>query len=64
MNALLDRFYKDVERAVKKNFEEYFLKLSELKCSYFVLIKRQRIKILGMKRKILFRDLQNIMQDI
>ena len=64
MNALLDRFYEDVERAVKKNFEEYFVKLSEFKSSYFVLIKRQRIKILGMKRKILFRDLQNITQDI
>ena len=64
MNALQDRFYEDIERAVKKNFEEYFVKLSELKSSYFALIKHQRVTILGMKRKILSRDLQNITQDI
>ena len=51
MNALQDRFYEDIERAVKKNFEEYFMKLSELQSSYFALIKRQRVTILGMKTK-------------
>ena len=47
MDALLDRFYEDVDFAVKNKFRKYFLKVSELNSSFFLLIKRYRGEILG-----------------
>ena len=40
MDALLDRFFEDIEFSVKNNFKEYILKVLELNLSFFVLIKQ------------------------
>lgn len=51
MNVLLDRLYENIEFTVKKHFKGYIVKVSELKSSFFVLIKRYRGKVLGERRK-------------
>lgn len=40
MDALLDRFYEEIEYAIKNKFREYIINVSELNSSFFVLIKR------------------------
>ena len=64
MNNLLDRFFDDLEYAVKSQFGEYIVKVSEFKFSFFVLIKRRRGKILGLKRKHMFENLKKISKEI
>lgn len=64
MDDLLDRFYEDIEYAVKSKFREYYVKVSQVNSSFFVLIKLRRGKILGEKRKILFDSLERISEEI
>ena len=64
MNVLLDRFYEDLEHEVKVQFKEYYVKVSELNSSFFVLVKRRRGKILGEKKKFLFDSLERISKEI
>lgn len=64
MDALLDRFYEDIENALRNKFREYIIKVSQLNCSFFVLIKRPRGKILGEKRKYLYENLKEITENI
>ena len=64
MDALLDRFYEDIEYFVKNGFKGYIIKVSELNSSFFVLLKRYRGKILGDRQKKLFDDLKAITEDI
>ena len=63
MDALSDRFYEDVDFAVKNKFREYIVKKSELNSS-FVLIKRCRGKILGERQKFLFDNLKEITKNV
>ena len=49
MDALLDRFYEEIDHEIKYQFKEYYVKVSQLNNSFFVLIK-WRGKILGRKR--------------
>ena len=49
IDAMLDRFFEEVERNVKENFKQYHVKVSEMHGSFFVLVKRRRRKILGEK---------------
>ena len=58
MDELLDRFYEGIEHAVKVQFKGYYVKVSQLNSSFFVLVKRCRGKILGEKKKILFDRLK------
>ena len=64
MDALLDRFYEDIEYAVKVQFRDYYIKVSQLNSSFFVLVKRRRGKILGEKRKFLFDRLKRISEEL
>ena len=64
MDALLDRFYKDIKYALKNKFREYIVKVSQLNSSFFVLIKRYRGKLLGEKRKYLYENLKKITENI
>ena len=64
MDSLLDRFYEDVDFAVKNKFRENIVKLSELNSSFFVLIKRYREKILGERQKFLFDNLKEITENV
>ena len=51
MDALLDRFYEDIEYFVKNRFKGYIIKVSELNSSFFVLLKRYMGTILGDRQK-------------
>ena len=64
MDSLLDRFYEDVDFAVKNKFRENIVKLSELNSSFFVLIKRYRGKILAERQKFLFDNLKEITENV
>ena len=64
MDALLDRFYEDVDFAVKNKFREYIAKVSELNSSFFVLIKRYRRKLLGEREKYLFDNLKELTENV
>ena len=50
MDALLDRFYKDIDCAVKSQFREYYIKVSQPNSSFFVLVKRRRVKFWEINR--------------
>ena len=64
MDTMLDRFFEEIERSVKENFKQYYLKVSEMNGSFFVLVKRRRGKILVEKQKFLFDTLQKLTEDI
>ena len=64
MDALLDRFYEVIEQTVKSNFKEYYVTVSQMNYSFFVLLKRRRGKILREKRKFLFDELKKISEEI
>lgn len=64
MNELLARFFEDLERSVKAQFEENIVKVSELKSSFFVLIKKNINKILDFKRIRMPEKLKRITEDL
>ena len=59
-DALLDRFYEELESDIKNKFRQYIVKVSELNSSFFDLIKRFRGKILGEQQKYLFDQKKEI----
>ena len=60
MDALLDKFCEDTEHAVRDQFRDYYVKVSQLNS----LVKCRRDKILGEKRKFLFDRLKVISEEI
>ena len=68
MDNLLDRFYEDLDYEVKRRFKDYYVKVSQLKSSFFVLVKQPRGEILGDKRDfysvILKEFLKNFIMNI
>ena len=64
MDTMLDRFFEETERNVKENFKQYYVKVSEMNGSFYVLVKRRRGKILGEKQKFLLDTLQKLTKDI
>ena len=58
MDTMLDRFFEETERNVKENFKQYYVKVSEMNGSFFVLVKRRRRKIFGEKHNVFFDTLQ------
>ena len=64
MDTMLDRFFEETERNVKENFKQYYVKVSEMNGSFFVLLRKRRGKILGEKQKFLLNTLQNLTEDI
>ena len=63
MDAMLDRFFEEVERNFKENFKQYRVEVSEMSGSFFVLVKRRRGKILGEQQKLLFDTLKKLTED-
>ena len=58
MDTMLDRIFEETEGNVKENFNQYYVKVSEMNGSFFVLVKRRRRKIFGEKHKFFFDTLQ------
>ena len=63
MDAMLDRFFEEVERNCKEHFKQYHVEVSEMNGSFFVLAKRRRGKILGEQQKLLFDTLKKLTED-
>ena len=64
MDNLLDRFYEDLDYEVKMRFTDNYVKVSQLKSSFFVLVKQPRGKILGDKRDFLFATIKRISEEL
>ena len=64
MDALLDRFYEDINFSVKNKFRDYVVNVTELSSSFFVLIKKFRGNILVEKQKFLFDNLKEITENL
>ena len=64
MDALLDRFYEDINFSVKNKFRDYVVNETDLGSSFFVLIKKFRGKSLGEKQKFLFDNLKEITENL
>ena len=47
MEDLLDRFYERLEASLKQKFNQYIAKVSQVKGSFYVLIRKLRGKILN-----------------
>ena len=60
MEDLLDRFYEKLESSLKRKYNRYVVKISQVKGSFYVLVRKLRGKILNGKLDILFKDVKNI----
>ena len=64
MDALLEKFYEDIESNMKNMFSQYIVKVSELNSSFFVLIKQYRGEVLSEKQEELFGKVKSISEDV
>ena len=64
MDELLDRFLERLEFSFRHEFSRYIIKVSEVKGSFYVLVKKPRAKILGENLRNLFDDVKYISEKI
>ena len=58
MDVLLARFFDSLESSFRCQFLRYIIKVSEVKGSFYVLVKKPRGKILGDNLRNLFDDVK------
>lgn len=63
MEQLLGRFFEALERRFNQEFPRHIVKVSQVKGSFYVLIKKPRGKILGENLKHLFDDVKYISEN-
>ena len=64
MDDLLDEFFDTSEFEFQEEFPRYILKLSEVRGSFYVLIKKPRGKILRDDLKRLFDDVKQVSEKV
>ena len=64
MDELLDRFYENLEFNLQREFSRYVVKISQVRGSFYVLIKKPRGKVLGGSLKNLFEDVKCISERV
>ena len=64
MEELLDRFFETLEFNLQREFSRYIVKVSQIKGSFYVLIKQPRGKILGKNLKQLFDVVQYLSEKV
>ena len=64
MDDLLGRFFEQLESSLSRRFPRYIVKVSQVKCSFFVLVKKPRGKILNENLKYLCDNVQLISKNI
>ena len=64
MDAALDSMFEDLETLLTKEFPHYLVKVSQVKMSFYVLIRKCRGKILNEKIKQLFDIVENVFKSI
>ena len=60
MEDLLDRFYEKLEASLQRKFCRYIVEVSQVKGSFYVLIRKPRGKILNDDLNNLFKDVKSI----
>ena len=63
MEDLLDRFFEKLEAFLPRKFHRYIVKVSQVKGSFYVLIKKPRGKILNDDFNNLFNDVKKYQQE-
>ena len=58
MDEFLIKFYETLEFNLQREFSRYVVKVSQVRGSFYVLIKKPRGKILGESLKNLFDDVK------
>ena len=64
MDKLLDKFFERLEFSFRHEFSRYIIKVSWVKGSFYVLVKKLRGKILGDNLRNLFNDVKYISEKI
>ena len=64
MDDLLARFFEKIESSLKREFYQYIMKISQVKGSFYMLIRKPRGKILGDDLNILFEKVGGIYQSM
>lgn len=64
MEQLLGRFFEALKRRFNQEFPRHIVKVSQVKGSFYVLIKKPRGKILGENLKHLFDDVKYISENV
>ena len=64
MEELLDKFYENLEFNLQREFSRYIVKVSQVKGSFYVLIKKPRGKILGKRKKNMIDDVKYISEKV
>ena len=59
MDDLLARFFEKLESSLKREFYQYIMKISQVKGSFYMLIRKPRGTILGDDLNILFEKVGN-----
>ena len=60
MEDLLDRFFENLELHLQRKFPHYIVKVSQVKGSFYVLLRKPRGKISNNDLKILFKHVKSI----
>ena len=64
MDVVLDRMFDDLEMSLSRELSQYIAKVSLVKNSFYVLVRKPRRKILSCKKEQLFDVVENISKDI
>ena len=64
MDELLDRLFERLKFSFRHEFSRYIVKVSEVRGSFYVLVKKPRGKILGDNLRNLFNDVKYISKKI
>ena len=58
MEDLLDRFFENLDFCFQKKIPRYIVKVSQVKGSFYVLVRKPRGKILNNDLEILFKNVK------
>ena len=64
MEDLLHRFYEAMEFSMKQKFNRYIVKVSQVKESFYVLMRKSRGKILGDDLRFMIENVKYISEKI
>ena len=64
MNDLLDRFFEIMEFSMKRKFDRYIIKVSQVNGSFYVLIRKPRGKILSDDYRFMIENVKYFSEKI
>ena len=64
MDDLLDRFFETMEFSMKRKFNRYIIKVSQVNGSFYVLIRKPSGKILGDDYRFMIENVKYLLEKI